>query len=149
MRKRLLGFGASDADMNKLNSLLWVKIHEVDLNNRLWLTKTLDKIEWFKISKYGVHASNGAWLLVQHGDLDLNWQKKMLVILKSMAQSGEASLKDVAYLEDRINIAENKPQLYGTQGYCEDGDWKAYPIKSPNTKFFPVISLVNCVRKIQ
>lgn len=132
IRKRLLGFGANDSDMNKLNNRLWDKILEIDNDNRLWLKATLENITWFKSSKYGAHASNSAWLLVQHGDSDIEWQKKMLKVLKSVALSEEVSLKDIAYLEDRISVSENKPQTYGTQGRCEDGNWNPFPIKSPD-----------------
>jgi hypothetical protein len=131
MRKKLLGLGATSKDMNKLNRLLWDKITRIDSDNRDWLKVTLKNINWFKTSVYGKEASHAAWLLVQHGDLDHAWQKQMLVTLDAMAKQKEASAQDVAYLEDRIAVSENRPQTYATQGQCQDGVWNPMPLRSP------------------
>jgi hypothetical protein len=47
---------------------------------------------------------------------------------------GEASSTDtrlsyqVAYLADRIAIHSGEMQRYGTQGHCDAGEWKPFPI---------------------
>lgn len=130
-RQDLLGDGAAIQDDVELKNHLWSRISEIDTENRLWLKYTLENIGWFRISIYGSSASHAAWLLVQHSDLDPTWQKEVLEVLKPLAAQGEASWRDVAYLEDRIAAAESKPQVYGTQGKCQGGTWSPFEISDP------------------
>lgn len=131
-RKALLGNGATSEDDIELNSRLWSKISEIDAENQIWLKSTLARIGWFRISIYGRSASNASWLLVQHADQDPAWQKEVLEVLKPLAAQGEVSWKDVAYLEDRLAAAESKPQVYGTQGQCQNGAWSPFEISDPS-----------------
>lgn len=131
-RKALLGNGATSEDDIELNRRLWSKISEIDAENQIWLKSTLARIGWFRISIYGRSASNASWLLVQHADQDPAWQKEVLEVLKPLAAQGEASWKDVAYLEDRLAATESKPQVYGTQGQCQNGAWSPFEISDPS-----------------
>ena len=131
-RKALLGNGATSKDDAELNSRLWSKISEIDTDNKTWLKSTLSRIGWFRISIYGRSASYASWLLVQNADQDPAWQKEVLEVLKPLAAQGEASWKDVAYLEDRVAAAESKPQVYGTQGRCQNGAWSPFEISDPS-----------------
>lgn len=130
-RLALLGRGASDQDAAELKARLWQKVNDADSENRRWLKTVLKQIGWFRISVYGRAASNTAWLLVQHADQDPAWQKQVLRDLKPMVAQGDVSGIDVAYLEDRIAVAEVKPQVYGTQGFCVDGGCSPFPIAAP------------------
>ncbi len=58
--------------------------------------------------------------LVQHADKDGKFQKRCLELMKS-AGKGEVAPVDIAYLTDRVLIAEGKPQRYGTQSVIENG----------------------------
>lgn len=58
----------------------------------------------------GAHA---AWLLVQHASPAA--QRKALPMLQDAVARGDARPGDLAYLEDRVLVAEGKPQRYGTQ----------------------------------
>ncbi len=79
------------------------------------ITKTIiAKIGWPTISKVGKKGSNNAWLLVQHADFDVRFQRKCLNMMKKIPK-GDASVKNIAYLQDRILIHEGKTQIYGTQ----------------------------------
>ncbi len=69
-------------------------------------------------SKVGEEASHKAWLLVQHADHDVQFQKHYLQLMKE-ANDGEVDKKDIAYLEDRVRVNEGMPQLYGTQFYID------------------------------
>ncbi|MCZ6835288.1 MAG: hypothetical protein O7G85_05885, partial [Planctomycetota bacterium] len=56
-------------------------------------------------------------------DLDPDFQERCLPILKAAAEKGEVRPGDVAYLEDRVRVAQKRPQLYGTQyGVRHDAD---------------------------
>jgi hypothetical protein len=45
----------------------------------------------------------------------LDFQKRYISLLRVAANSGEAKLKWLAFLEDRVLVGEGKKQLYGTQ----------------------------------
>jgi hypothetical protein len=63
----------------------------------------------------GEAGSHGAWLLLQHADKDTALQRNALALLTRAVSAGDASGRDLAYLTDRVRIAEGRPQLYGTQ----------------------------------
>ena len=63
----------------------------------------------------GEEGSHGAWLLLQHADRDTALQRTALDLLTQAVSAGDAAGKDLAYLTDRVRIAEGRLQLYGTQ----------------------------------
>jgi hypothetical protein len=62
----------------------------------------------------GEPAATAAWLIVQHSP-DLDFQKRCLTLMRHAATQGQAAMRNVAYLEDRVLVREGKPQTYGTQ----------------------------------
>ena len=58
----------------------------------------------------GAHA---AWLVVQHAPDSV--QRRLLPVISAAIQAGEGRLGDLALLEDRVLVADKRPQLYGTQ----------------------------------
>lgn len=72
-----------------------------------------------KVSK---NSSSNFWLIVQHSDHDLNFQKEVLSILENEVEMGNASIFDYAYLKDRVRVNEGLPQIYGTQVYYDSLD---------------------------
>lgn len=70
---------------------------------------------WPGRSLVGDEGSHGAWLLLQHADQDTVLQRTALVRLEEAVRAGEASGQDLAYLTDRVRVAEGRPQVYGTQ----------------------------------
>lgn len=82
------------------------------------MKKIVQQIGWPTISLVGTEAANGAWLLVQHADHDLAFQKTCLALMIELA-SNEIDPTNIAYLTDRILVSENKPQIYGTQFYYD------------------------------
>lgn len=87
------------------------KVGKLDTANTEKLKEILNACSW----PTEAEASHDAWLLTQHADKDLAFQKKALPQLKLAIEKGSASAKDYAYLADRVAIAEGKQQLYGTQ----------------------------------
>jgi hypothetical protein len=85
-----------------------------------WPTKTL-------VGKDGAHA---AWLLVQHADADVKFQRKCLDLMAKSAKD-EVSQTDVAYLTDRVLLAEGKKQIYGTQFTNSGRKWEPRPLEDP------------------
>ena len=70
---------------------------------------------WPDYTLVGEDGSHGAWLLLQHADRDTTLQRTALALLEQAVASGDASGKDLAYLTDRVRVAEGRPQVYGTQ----------------------------------
>src|SRR5207247_8744528 len=72
------------------------------------------EIGWPTRSKVGPAAEHVAWLLVQHADHNVAFQRHCLALMER--ESGdEVCANHLAYLEDRIRVAEGRPQRYGTQ----------------------------------
>ncbi|HET8725301.1 MAG TPA: DUF6624 domain-containing protein [Anaeromyxobacteraceae bacterium] len=80
---------------------------------------------WPGKSLVGDDGATRAWLLVQHADRDVAFQKECLVLLEQAVKSGEASGIHLAYLADRVATAEDRKQVYGTQF----GDGEPLPIE--------------------
>lgn len=81
---------------------------------------------WPKISVFDVIPCDNFWLLVQHQPPAV--QEEMLPALKNAVDAGEASAANYAYLFDRVQTNEGKPQHWGTQAKCDNGHAVLYPI---------------------
>ena len=93
------------------------------------LKKIVKKYGWPGKSLVGRKASHGAWLLAQHADHDLRFQKKCLDLMKKSAKSDEVDKRDLAHLIDRVRVHEEKPQIYGTQfKTLKNGTVRSFPI---------------------
>lgn len=88
----------------------------VDRTNTARLKVLIDRCGWPSKAVHGENAVGHAWLLAQHADQDRPFQKKVLVLIEqAAAASGEGVNRNIAYLTDRIAVAEKRPQPYGTQ----------------------------------
>jgi hypothetical protein len=83
--------------------------------NLEWMRGVLAQHSWPGRRLVGEEGSHGAWILLQHADRDTALQRTALRLLESAVQSGDASRGDLAYLTDRVRVAEGRPQVYGTQ----------------------------------
>jgi hypothetical protein len=81
---------------------------------------------WPKISVFDVTPCNNFWLLVQHQPPTV--LEEMLPALEKAVSDGEASQTNYAYLFDRVQTDEGKPQHWGTQAKCENGQAILYPV---------------------
>lgn len=91
---------------------------EIDKQNTDYLERIVDEEGWPTISKVGNEASQAAWLIVQHADHKPEFQAKCLELLKTLPKT-EVRPANIAYLEDRVRVAQGRQQLYGTQFYKE------------------------------
>lgn len=107
---------------------LAVELRKLDNAHINIIKKIIRKWGWPNNQLVGKRGSYATWLLIQHADYDLPFQKKCLKLLKIAADKGQAAKKNVAYLTDRILTHEKKPQLYGTQFTCPDGKCKPFTI---------------------
>lgn len=110
------------------------EMEKVHNDNAERLEQLIDEHGWPDKALVGQDASYAAWLIVQHAIGKPHFQKKCLGLLKKEVEKGEFEPKLVAYLEDRINIYEGKPQIYGTQfDWDSEGQLSPQPIQNPDT----------------
>lgn len=88
----------------------------VDRVNTTRLKGLVMRCGWPSTATHGAQAAADAWLLVEHAERDRVFQKQMLVLVEQAAgANGEGLDRPFAYLDDRIAVAEKRPQRYGTQ----------------------------------
>ena len=108
------------------------RVHEVDDGNLAALKRMLASLGWPTISAAGKDASHAAWLIAQHADRDVPFQKRVLDMLAELYPNGECLSVDYAYLYDRVAMNENRPQRFGTQGRCTGhGAWTPHDMEDP------------------
>jgi hypothetical protein len=72
----------------------------------------------------GADGASAAWLLMQHAAADRAFLRECLDLMVAALESGEVSPSEVAYLTDRVLLAERQPQVYGTQVTRQGGEWQ-------------------------
>lgn len=105
---------------------------ELARDNQAWLKQILENHGWPSRELFGEKAQT-AWLIVQHSDNDLEFQKKALVLLREAVKNGKAPLSEQAYLEDRVLVNQGEPQIYGTQVIKKDGEIVLKPVRDRAT----------------
>lgn len=111
------------------DALFEVEVCDDDNVNLAWIREQIDRDGWFSISRDGATADQDAWLLVQHADDDVAYQERILALLTDLKARGDTSAKNYAYLYDRVAINRGRPQRYGTQGGCENGERVTAPLE--------------------
>jgi hypothetical protein len=80
------------------------------------LLKTLFKENGFLgYSEVGEQSSHNFLQMVQRFDADSTFQQEVLAEMKKHIAKINASPIEFAYLTDRVNLNQGKPQVYGTQ----------------------------------
>jgi hypothetical protein len=105
------------------------KMADIDTRNTAWMKEVVGKHGWPGKSLVGTDGAQKAWLLVQHADQDRAFQKRCLPLLAGAVKKGEASPKHLAYLTDRVRVADKDKQVYGTQFHEVGGKLEPYPIE--------------------
>lgn len=95
------------------------RLKQVDDSNLTALYKLIADYDLPTRALVGTDGMKAFWLLVQHASTDLVLQKR---VLNAMA-TGDSGvpLDQVALLDDRIAVAEGRPQKYGSQFHFENG----------------------------
>ena len=90
----------------------WKQQNEIDARNMKRLAEIIDAFGWPGLRFAGA-ASETAFLVLQHADHAS--QRKYLPLLREAVKRNDAVGSNLAMLEDRVRVADGKPQLYGTQ----------------------------------
>ncbi|MBO2464974.1 DUF6624 domain-containing protein [Actinomadura violacea] len=97
-------------------------------DNTEWLKAVIAEHGWPGRTLVGDHAAEAAWLLAQHSDQQPEFQRHCVRLLRQAVQEDQAPAWCLAYLDDRVRVAEGRTQLYGTQ--YRDG--VPYPVEDPD-----------------
>lgn len=133
LRAELLRRAARDQDARLTAERDWGLVEAVDADNLPWLKELIAGTGWPGRSLVGEDGAHAAWLLAQHADRDPAFQRACLTLMTEAAGRGEASRAELAYLTDRVLLAEGQPQEYGTQMAGRDGRWQPRKLRNPGT----------------
>jgi hypothetical protein len=101
----------------------------VDVANTDRLREIIAERGWPGRRLVGEAGAEHAWLIGQHSDKQLDFQRDALRLLAVAVASGDAPARHLAYLTDRVCVNQGRPQEYGTQiGAVEDGRAVPWPI---------------------
>jgi hypothetical protein len=133
-RKRLVELlarqGGKDAGAIKAEiELATKKVQEIDRASTARMKEIVDRHGWPGKSLVGSDGAEVAWLLVQHADADRLFQKRCLPLLVQAVKLGEASAQHMAYLTDRVRVADKEKQVYGTQFRQVGSKVEPFPIE--------------------
>ncbi|WP_160139717.1 DUF6624 domain-containing protein [Chryseobacterium sp. c4a] len=106
IREKLLAEG-------KLTEGYHQEMERVHRANAQRLREIINEIGFPTLSKVGAKASDAAWLIIQHSIGEPEFMKECYKMME--ANSHDIHLKNKAYLYDRIQVFQGKPQKYGTQ----------------------------------
>ncbi|HVR44744.1 MAG TPA: DUF6624 domain-containing protein [Thermoanaerobaculia bacterium] len=81
----------------------------------------------------GEDGAEAAFLIAVHAIAQPPLQRRWLEILGAAVATGDAPLRHLAHLEDRVRTLEGRPQRYGTQfDWDADGEMSPLPIEDPD-----------------
>lgn len=104
---------------------VWGKVTPVDEANTARVKALLASREWFDDSKDGKGAEAYGWLIVQHSDADPDFQRLVLARMEEARKHRNIRMANYALLWDRVAVKDKRPQRYGTQVTCKNGEWEA------------------------
>ncbi len=124
LRRELVALAAKDQQAREENS---PNVDTITREATARMKEIVATYGWPGRSLVGSDGANAAWVLVQHADADVAFQRTCLEKMEALVQTGEAARKDFAFLWDRVAVNEGRPQRYGTQ---LDGD-DPLPMEDP------------------
>ena len=102
------------------------RVHE---ENNSRIKEIISDYGWPLESVVGEDGAEAAWLIVQHAVLEPEFQKECVNLIKKAVEKGQANSWHLAYLQDRVLVQENKPQIFGTQHVANEGKMEPLPIE--------------------
>lgn len=98
---------------------MWAPVAAMDARLMDELLTMVPPEGWFLKSVYGEQAAGAAFLIVQHSDVE-HWHR-FVPVLEPLVARGEVDGQEYGLMYDRLAVAENRPQRYGTQMTCKNG----------------------------
>jgi hypothetical protein len=126
----LMGRQGRVKDAQKQIERAMLELRALDGRNLARMKEIVRRFGWPGLSLVGKDGSQAAWLLVQHADSDVAFQKQCLALIVAAVEKGEALPEHRAYLTDRVRVAEKQKQVYGTQFHEVNGRQEPFPIEN-------------------
>lgn len=101
-------------------------VTDVDAESTVWLKEVLRQRGWPSTNRSDPDLAFSAWLLTQHADARPAVQECVLDLMTQQSSTPEEAT-NLAYLTDRVRLANGQPQVYGTQVSFDDVQGKASP----------------------
>jgi len=119
--------GWNSPELQPLAEAMW----KADAANLPRVTAILDQRGWVGPEVVGPLAADTLFMVIQHSHPDI--QRKYLPMLREAVKQGKAPAGALAMMEDRVAVAEGRPQLYGTQLYSDAANpvMRLRPIEDP------------------
>jgi hypothetical protein len=102
-------FGVNSKELKALWKVIAIK----DSVNIIAIKKILDTYGWLGADVVGDIGNSTLFLVIQHADLKT--QEHYLPMMREAVKKHQASVSDLALLEDRIEIRNGRKQIYGSQ----------------------------------
>jgi hypothetical protein len=123
LRSALLDMAEKDQDARmkigqgdeKQQQAAVARVAAVDRAHGEDMKEFVDAYGWPTIDMVARDGTRAAWLLVQHADHDVAFQRHCLEHMQKLVDTQQVFAGDVAYLTDRVKVNEGKPQVFGTQ----------------------------------
>jgi len=112
-RKEMRGVSEKFGSRSPQMDSLWQLQGAADSINTIRICEVIDEKGYPGKSIVGEGHASTAFLVIQHADLEV--QEKYLPIIIAAADAGEVRWGSVALLIDRVNMRNDKPQIYGSQ----------------------------------
>ena len=122
----------TESERSALRAGVGARMGAIDQTTTEAMRALLASGAWPTLSEHGPQACLNAWLLVQHADRDVAFQKEVLAVMRPLVAAEAYPARHLAYLEDRVAVNEDRPQTYGTQGRCgDDARWTPKAVVAP------------------
>lgn len=107
----------------------WQKFKDsVFINDTKRIKKMFRKHGFLGFDYVGKEGSTHFWLMVQHSDMDPQFQRNVLRDMEKEVKKNNANPQNYALLFDRVQVNAGKKQKFGTQvTYDVTGTGRAYP----------------------
>jgi hypothetical protein len=135
LARELADMAAEDQAMRKRVRSGFEWDYSVDRKNTKRLKEIIKEFGWPTVDLVGKEGSRNAWLLVQHADEDRNFQRQILDLIKKLYEKNPdlIDLISIPYLTDRLLVAEEKEQEFGTQFFINDNEKLVLrPLRDPS-----------------
>jgi hypothetical protein len=118
-----LEFGNESDTIKKL----WKVISYSDSLNLIKVSEILDHYGWLGPVEIGYKCNNALFLVIQHSNKST--MEKYLPMMKEAVANGNAYADQLALLVDRIELLNDRPQIYGSQITLREGKYVLYKVK--------------------
>lgn len=115
-------------DFEYLSQEEWeAKKDSIYRNHKERLEEILNQYGYPGFDLVGQEGERDFWLMTQHADFDPEFQKRVLVQLKTEVDRGNANGANFGLLTDRVNLNLGNQQVYGTQVTFLEATGQAIP----------------------